>query len=102
MESELEIVADVDQGREFWQPHVDAFNGMGITKLKYCQEYNVGYHRFLYWHRKLSKKSNNLLPVKLKSSGLMGSLCTLESPKGFRLNIHEEQVLTKVLSWLSN
>ncbi len=92
---------DMEQDEEFWQPHIDTFNSMGISKLKYCQENDLGYHRFLYWHQKLSRSATgNLLPVKLKSSGSTMALCTLESPKGYRVLIHSESALNKVLTWL--
>jgi len=93
-----QTMSDVDQGEDFWSVHVDEFNSMGISKNEYCKRKNLGYHRFLYWHQKLSH--TKLLPVKLKSAGYTSSLCTLETPRGYRVLIHDELALTKILSWL--
>lgn len=99
--SETASALDLHQGEDFWQPYVDAFNSTNMSKIKYCRQNEVEYHKFLYWHQKLSQASvGNLLPVKLKSAGVTGALCTVESPKGYRVLIHSESALCKVLSWL--
>lgn len=92
------IESDIDQGSAFWQNHVDVFNAMDITKREYSQQNNLGYHRFLYWHQKLSR--TQLLPVKISSSGPIVSLCTVETPRGYRVMVHEASALTKILSLL--
>jgi hypothetical protein len=93
-----QVESDIDQGEDFWRSHVDAFNSMNITKIEYSKHNNAGYHRFLYWHQKLS--DNKLLPVKIKTTGFTDSLCTLETPKGYRVLVHDESALTKILSLL--
>ena len=99
--SDIALTLDVGRNEDFWQPHVDAFNSMGITKVKYCKDHGVEYHKFLYWHQKLIRATTgNLLPVQLKSAGSANALCTVESPKGYRISIHTESALTKILSWL--
>ena len=99
--SDIAVTSDMNQSENFWQPHVDAFNSMGISKIKYCRQYGVEYHKFLYWHQKLSRTTaGNLLPVKLKAVGSANVLCTVESPRGYRVMIHAESALTKILSWL--
>ena len=99
--SDIALTLDVGRNEDFWQPHVDAFNSMGISKVRYCKNHSVEYHKFLYLHQKLTRvTTGNLLPVKIKSVGSTNALCTVESPKGYRISIHTEYALTKVLSWL--
>lgn len=35
--------------KEQWQPHVDAFQTSGMSKLAYAKSHGLVYSQFLYW-----------------------------------------------------
>lgn len=61
------------EDEQFWQQHVNRFSILKLSKVKYCKQNNLVYHRFLYWFDKLKancgrepqKSPLNLVPVTL-------------------------------------
>ena len=105
----------VTENTAYWLKHVEACKISGLNKHKYCDQHGVSYHRFLYWFDKLNKKPNHLaansktnqfIKVKLNSETehmtySAKPLCILELKQGHRLIVHNESVLVKILSMLS-
>ena len=103
------------EDKAYWLKHVEGCKASGLNKNRYCVQYGVSYHRFLYWFDKLnakvsrsiaSKKANQFIKVKLNSESEQVTsstkpLCILELRQGHRLFVHNESVLVKALSLLS-
>ena len=59
------------QDANCWQQHVDQFQQFKQSKLSYCKQYDLSYHRFLYWFSKLTgddrpvQPTSTLIPVRL-------------------------------------
>ena len=103
----------------YWLKHIKNYKDSGMNKNRYCNQHGIKYHRFLYWFDKLlsnvlqpepvnkkTNKSNQFIKVKLSPEAKQIThspkpLCTLELKQGHRLLVHNESVLAKVLSLLS-
>ena len=96
------IPPDQDQllDESFWRRHVEAFKTMNISKIGYCKQHDLAYHRFLYWCGKFTKNESKLLPVRINSSEMAQAICAIELPRGGRVLVYSEQILTKLLFWL--
>jgi hypothetical protein len=87
--------------KAYWRRHVEDYQASGLKKVTYCTNNNVPYHKFLYWHNKLTRKrTNQLMPVKIKSAIRSEALCVLELKQGRRVLIYDEGILLKLLNWL--
>jgi hypothetical protein len=97
-ESIISVASTKDQS--YWQRHIDAYNSEGTSKINYCRENNVNYHRFLYWHNKLSKSkgAGALIPVKVKTALPAKAKCTLELNQGCRILIYDEPLALQLLT----
>ena len=40
-----------------WQSHIEAWQGSGLSQTAYCEQHDLVWSRFCYWHRKLGGKS---------------------------------------------
>ncbi len=97
----------------YWKQHTELHHRSGLTKLDYCQQYQVHYHRFIYWSRKLSSDAQaalsphpkDFISVQRKEPLLPVSsypaLCSLTLSLGLRLEIHDQQALGFILERLS-
>ena len=60
------------QNQNHWQAHVKAQKQSGLSRAEYCRQYNLSYHAFTYWSRKLSScpggNKMTLVPVPLLPS----------------------------------
>jgi hypothetical protein len=41
---------------QLWQQHITDWQTTGLSAIAYCKQQSLGYHRFLYWRRKLTAK----------------------------------------------
>lgn len=85
-----------------WPWHVRNYDASGLTKSSYCKQNNLSYHRFLYWHTKLSNSSSQrFAEVKVAQPVLSSEVyCTLELITGNRLLIQSESALQVILKTL--
>lgn len=100
MELENIITDSRPEDESYWQKHVAAYNKGDASKINYCRKNNVHYHRFLYWHNKLSKSNDDaaLIPVNIRSDLPVVAKCTLELSQGCRILIHDEALALKLLT----
>ena len=46
-----------EERRSFWQAHVNALAGCGLSRREYCRRHKLAYHSLTYWVRK--RAANN-------------------------------------------
>jgi hypothetical protein len=44
---------EAKSGVRFWQAHVRALGGSGLSRREYCRRHHLSYHALTYWVRKL-------------------------------------------------
>ena len=44
---------DSEELAAYWQQHVAAWQGSGLSQNQFCKNHKLNYHRFVYWRRKL-------------------------------------------------
>lgn len=47
-----------ESGVRFWQSHVRALAGSGLSRREYCHRHHLSYHALTYWVRKLRPSSS--------------------------------------------
>lgn len=45
---------------EQWRPHIEAWKVSGQSQSAFCQANSLSYHRFGYWHRKLTTRKKTV------------------------------------------
>lgn len=120
------------EDKNYWVNHVEQYSsGAAINKMSkmaYCRQAKINYHRFLYWYRKIIKVQVNkgklprealFMPIKMaaKQSNQTQKnddyrndhcgkqhndlLCSLEFKQGHKLMIYNESVLQNLITILS-
>lgn len=93
----------------YWQHHVSQFQEVKQTKMRYCRQHEVNYHRFLYWFAKLTKSNDaeleavEMIPVHIvdsqsKKPGDPVASITVKS--GMIIHLYDENVLCKLIQAL--
>ena len=111
------------EGKAYWLKHIKNYKASGLNKNRYCNQYGITYHKFLYWFDKLAiealqpqsvnkkaNKANRFIKVKLNSehdsvfdqSNHLKLLCIMELKQGHRLLIHDADILEKLLLLLND
>ena len=57
--------------RQFWQTHIAAWQGSGMSQRLYCKQHDLAVQTFGYWYRKLGRQSENkprFYPIALSSA----------------------------------
>jgi len=39
----------ITEGEEFWKRHSELQKSSGLSRIEYCREHKLNYHRFGYW-----------------------------------------------------
>jgi hypothetical protein len=72
---------------QFWQDHITAWQGSGLSQVAYCKQHGIKFHNFAYWRNRLS-------PAKAPSAKLMklgampvSSRVMMNLPLGVRLEL---------------
>jgi hypothetical protein len=72
---------------QFWQDHITAWQGSGLSQVAYCKQHEIKFHNFAYWRNRLS-------PAKAPSAKLMklgampvSSRVIINLPLGVRLEL---------------
>jgi hypothetical protein len=101
------VAKQIIEDGAFWQNHLLAQAGSGLSKSAYCRVHKVDYGRFVYWSKKLSISSvaaiSPLVPVTLQKPPEKTAdnvLCMLQLKNGHRLHIYDAQVLSTLLEKL--
>ena len=74
--------------QDHWEQHILACEKSDLNSKRYCATANVDYDRFLYHRKKIknSKEPLSLIPLKVKNSSQIQSVCSIEvSPGRFYL-----------------
>ncbi len=114
METTMTEPENKNESESFWQQHYEAYKMSGLSRAKYCRQYQLIYYQFLYWCRKFDSRSastkehssteKDFLRVQFQPEELSGSyanaLCTLEIDKHHRLIIHTKNAIELVLDAL--
>jgi hypothetical protein len=74
------------------QDHIQAWQQSEQSQLRYCQENNLTYHKFVYWLSKIRRKQNPVdqvfIPVGIKrSSSFIPTDIEIIFPNGVRLRV---------------
>ena len=97
METQKSTLANETPG--FWQHHVANFALNNVTKIQYCKDNNITYHRFLYWHDKFTNGTDSFIPIKFPGNNNL-AVCTIEFSQGHRLVLHDSNILPQIISLL--
>ena len=57
--------AETRTGVRFWQAHVRALGGSGLSRREYCRRHHLSYHALTYWVRKLRPAGPRVTPPAL-------------------------------------
>ncbi len=92
------------QDANFWRQHVEQFQQAKQSKLSYCKQYDLVYHRFLYWVSKLTDSdrsvntNSTLIPLKLSGKGGKNeAVAILAFSNGIKISIHQEETLAAII-----
>ena len=74
------------------QDHIQAWQQSEQSQLRYCQENNLTYHKFVYWLSKIRRKQHPVdqvfIPVGIKrSSSFIPTDIEIIFPNGVRLRV---------------
>lgn len=92
---------------EFWQQHLDRCMKSGMSKIKYCQQYQLAYHQLMYWQKRLSTKKaldsstikstdSRLVPVVVGPQPTTAAGLSLSLPNGIQITGITEHTLNCV------
>lgn len=72
---------------QFWQDHITAWQGSGLSQATYCKQHEIKFHNFAYWRNRLSPAKAP--SVKLMKLGGMpaSSRMIMNLPLGVRLEL---------------
>jgi hypothetical protein len=73
--------------QQFWQHHIDTWQASGLSGPAFCQQYDLVYHRFSYWRRKLTQaESDSAFSQVVCSTGQVASFgLSLLLPNGIEV-----------------
>lgn len=121
---------NVIEDKSYWANHVECYcSGAATSKMAYCRQAKINYHRFLYWYQKIIKEQVNkgklprealFMPVKMavkqsnqhhndhydvgrndhRSCQNNDLLCSFEFKQGHKLMIYNESVLQNIVNML--
>ena len=92
------------ESKEFWDQHIEKHKASGLSRSQYCREYDINYHRFGYWLRRLLPSTSGFVPVQIQTSAVTtnnAALSTLEL-RGHILKIHDMTALSFILGRLAS
>jgi len=65
--------------RQYWQQQVDEWSNSGLSAAAYCKQYQLTYHQFIYWCRKLKSPNNEKQTTEKGVSGFARGTVVTES-----------------------
>ena len=84
---------EAKSGVRFWQAHVRALDGSGLSRREYCRRQHLSYHALTYWVRKLRQTSGSALPPALVEMPAASTLLLRRSGRPFRLHLGLDRLL---------
>jgi len=76
--------------REFWASHIQAWEQSGLSQVAYCRKNDLKMHRWWYWRKRISTPlatDVTFVPLKFSSSHPSGSIISVNTPNGYRIEI---------------
>lgn len=83
---------ETKSGVRFWQAHVRALGGSGLSRREYCRRHHLSYHALTYWVRKLRPASPRAPLSALVEVPLSLPLVQRAGP-AFRLHLDQGRLL---------
>ena len=72
---------------QFWQDHITAWQGSGLSQAAYCKQHEIKFHNFAYWRNRLSPAKEPSAKL-LKLGGVSASSrMIMNLPLGVRLEL---------------
>ncbi|CAA0093648.1 IS66 family insertion sequence element accessory protein TnpA [Zhongshania aliphaticivorans] len=72
---------------QFWQDHITAWQGSGLSQAAYCKQHEIKFHNFAYWRNRLSPAKEPSAKL-LKLGGMLASSrMIMNLPLGVRLEL---------------
>jgi hypothetical protein len=72
---------------EFWQDHINAWQGSGLSQTGYCKQHEIKFHNFAYWRNRLSPAKEPASKL-MKMGGMpVSSRVVMNLPLGVRLEL---------------
>ena len=72
---------------DFWQDHITAWQGSGLSQSAYCKQHEIKFHNFAYWRNRLSPRKEPTSKL-MKLSGMAASpRVVMNLPLGVRLEL---------------
>ena len=76
--------------RQFWKNHIKSWERSGLSQTAYCRQNNLKMHRWWYWRKRISTPlatDVTFVPLKFSSSHPSGSIISVNTPNGYRIEI---------------
>ena len=84
---------DTKSGVRFWQAHLRALGGSGLSRREYCRRHHLSYHALTYWVRKLRPTSPRATPPALVEVPACSLPLLQRSGSAFRLYLDQGRLL---------
>ena len=84
---------DTKSGVRFWQAHLRALGGSGLSRREYCRRHHLSYHALTYWVRKLRPTSPRATPPALVEVPACSLPLLQRSDSAFRLHLDQGRLL---------
>ena len=84
---------EAKSGVRFWQAHVRALGGSGLSRREYCRRHHLSYHALTYWVRKFRPTSPKATPPALVEVPACSLPLLRKSGSAFRLHLDQGRLL---------
>jgi hypothetical protein len=72
---------------EFWQDHINAWQGSGLSQTAYCKQHEIKFHNFAYWRNRLNPAKAPAAKFMKLSTMPVSSRVLMNLPLGVRLEL---------------
>jgi len=75
---------------QFWENHIKACKGSGLSQTEYCLQNNLKPHRFWYWKKrfkKLAKEEIRFVPLNIPRKDQNHPVASIITPNGYRIEL---------------
>lgn len=84
---------EAKSGVRFWQAHLRALGGSGLSRREYCRRHHLSYHALTYWVRKLRPTSPRATPPALVEVPACSLPLLRRAGSAFRLHLDHGRLL---------
>jgi hypothetical protein len=72
---------------QFWQDHITAWQGSGLSQTAYCKQHEMKFHNFAYWRNRLSPRKEPASKLIKLGAMPVSSRVMMNLPLGVRLEL---------------